>query len=81
MVSMQHSNCDPMHMMQRKIARKVEKQMNEIICQIATDKSFGETVEAVEEQTPINGFRVLHTHHYQAILAGKALTRGPVENH
>lgn len=53
--------------------------MNELIYQVGTEKSFDEAVEAVEAQTSVHGFRVLDTHDYQAILAGKGFTRGPLK--
>lgn len=53
--------------------------MNELIYQVATDKSFREAVEAVEAQTPVHGFRVLYTHDYQTILTEKGFNRGPLK--
>lgn len=43
----------------------------EIFYEITTPKSFEEAVNAVQENTAANGFRVLHVHDVQATLAEK----------
>jgi uncharacterized protein (DUF302 family) len=44
-----------------------------------TDKSFEQTVSAVETQAAEHGFRVLHTHDIAATLGEKGFPRGPLK--
>lgn len=56
-----------------------KQNMNDLVYRVTTDKSYTEAVEAVETQTPAHGFRVVHNHDYQAILAEKGFTREPLK--
>lgn len=51
----------------------------EAIYQVTSQKSFDDTVAAVQTQTQVNGFRVLHTHDVQATLAEKDFQREPLK--
>lgn len=53
--------------------------MDNMIYQVTSDKTFDETVAAVETQTQANGFRVLHIHDVQATLNEKGFTREPLK--
>jgi len=51
----------------------------EAIYQVTTQKSFNDAVAAVQTNTQVNGFRVLHTHDVQATLAEKNFQREPLK--
>ncbi|HBV88187.1 DUF302 domain-containing protein [Desulfosporosinus sp.] len=51
----------------------------EAIYQVTTQKSFDDAVLAVQTNTQVNGFRVLHTHDVQATLAEKDFQREPLK--
>ena len=46
---------------------------------VTTEKSFDETVAAIEKKTGEEGFRVLHTHDVAATLAEKGFKRQPLK--
>ena len=46
---------------------------------VTTEKSFDETVAAIEKKTAEKGFRVLHTHDVAATLAEKGFKRQPLK--
>ena len=46
---------------------------------MTSDRSFDETVAAVESEAAERGFRVLHTHDFAATLAGKGFPREPMK--
>ena len=46
---------------------------------IATEKSFDETVSAIEKKAAEKGFRVLHTHDVAATLTEKGFPREPLK--
>lgn len=46
---------------------------------VETSKSFDDAVNAVEQNTAANGFRVLHTHDVAATLAEKGFQREPLK--
>lgn len=51
----------------------------EAIYKAATQKSFADVVAAIQTQTQVNGFRVLHIHDVQATLAEKDFQREPLK--
>ncbi|HZW81904.1 MAG TPA: DUF302 domain-containing protein [Candidatus Deferrimicrobium sp.] len=51
----------------------------EPIYSIETNRTFDETVKAIEEQTLAQGFRVLHIHDVQATLADKNFEIEPLK--
>ncbi len=46
---------------------------------VETSKTFDDAVNAVEQNTAANGFRVLHTHDVAATLAEKGFQREPLK--
>jgi uncharacterized protein (DUF302 family) len=46
---------------------------------VSTNKSFDDTVAAIEKKTTEKGFRVLHTHDVAATLAEKGFPREPLK--
>jgi uncharacterized protein (DUF302 family) len=46
---------------------------------VETSKPFDQAVQAIEERTAANGFRVLHTHDVAATLAAKGFPREPLK--
>ena len=51
----------------------------EAIYKATTQKSFADVVAAIQAQTQVNGFRVLHIHDVQATLAEKDFQREPLK--